>query len=225
MYAELAHAGQTYNEEVPYSAHLQMVVDVLARFELASPMVVTAAWLHDCIEDTNRSYNDIKKRFGKEVAELVYAVTSELGRNRTERNEKTYPKIRGNQLATALKLADRIANVEYGQANGGKGDMYAREFPEFRRGIATVISEGPVDPHLERVITRMWAWLARALSCSLEPIADSSPTGVSDVSVKFNGGNPVVHLNGYRVLSPHDARCLAADLTQAADQISPTKSK
>jgi (p)ppGpp synthase/HD superfamily hydrolase len=138
-YAELAHSGQQYNDELPYTSHLRSVVAVLARFGETSPTMVCAAWLHDSIEDTKTSYNDIKERFGVEVAELVYAVTSELGRNRKERNAKTYPKLReAGEKAMMLKLADRIANVEYGMATGGKNDMYAKEFPDFETELRYV---------------------------------------------------------------------------------------
>ncbi len=155
-FAILAHAGQRYSDEVPYATHLAMVVTVLARFGYTDPAMVCSAWLHDSIEDTNTSYNDIANKFGNEVAERVYAVTSELGRNRKERNAKTYPKLRtAMPQARALKLADRIANVEYGLANLGKNDMYAREHADFYAQVR-VASDGPV-------IDRMWDYLAKLL--------------------------------------------------------------
>lgn len=152
-FATLAHGSQSYNDEVPYVVHLESVVYVCQRFGYSDPVMVCAAWLHDSIEDTNTNYNAILKKFGKDVAELVYAVTSELGRNRDERNEKTYPKIRGNAAATALKLADRIANLEYGIANGG--DMlakYRKEYPGFKTAIR--VTEGE-----DQRTTRMWGHL------------------------------------------------------------------
>ena len=151
-FAEISHAGQTYNADVPYTFHLEQVVKVLERFGETEVAIVSAAYLHDTIEDTGRSYNDIATRFGEEVAELVYAVSNELGRNRKERAIKTYPKIRANERAIKLKLADRIANVEYGLANGGKTEMYRKEFVEFRKGI-----ELP-GKHVE-----MWEYLERLL--------------------------------------------------------------
>ena len=159
MFAEIAHSGQTYNEEVPYTFHLQCVVDVLGRYGETSPEMVCAAWLHDSIEDTNKSYNDIKSRFGMEVAELVYSVTSELGRNRKERNEKTYPKLKSFPQAMLLKLADRIANVEYGAASGGKNDMYSKEFPDFFENLYQYNSEKQM---------MMWNHLARLLGFEIK---------------------------------------------------------
>lgn len=166
-FAVIAHGNQVYNEEMPYIRHLEMVVEVLRRFGVDDSEMECAAWLHDVIEDTTRSYKDIQTRFGVTVAELVFSVTSELGRNRKERNGKTYPKIRSMPLARLLKLADRIANVEYGLANGGKTDMYRDEFEGFREGL----NGGPLqatadDDTAER---RMWAHLACILGKSLEP--------------------------------------------------------
>lgn len=170
-FAELAHAGQRYNDEVPYSTHLQAVVNVLARFDSTEPVMVCAAWLHDTIEDTGTSYNDIGSRFGSDVADLVFAVTSELGRNRKERNMRTYPKIRaGGYWALRLKLADRIANVEYGAATGGKVDMYAKEFRAFFEGLFFV--QDPDAWHSEEYyadLIPMWEYLNRILGCPLAP--------------------------------------------------------
>lgn len=160
MFAQIAHAGQTYNEEVPYTFHLQSVVNVLERFGITEPIFICAAWLHDCIEDTNKSYNDIKKRFGEEVAEIVYCVTSELGRNRKERNSKTYPKIRSNVNAIIIKIADRIANIEYGIATDGKNEMYKTEYKEFRDALYIKF---PGHEELER----MWKHLDQLLGWKL----------------------------------------------------------
>lgn len=157
-YATVVHGGQVYNDEVPYVDHLTDVFAVIKRFGLSDDEeIASATWLHDSIEDTRTSYNDIKARFGVEVAELVYAVTDERGRNRKERHAKTYPKIKAAGIkATQLKLADRIANVEYGSANGGKAAMYREEQAEFEEGIRTLEGE-PI------VTTRMWEHLRRVL--------------------------------------------------------------
>lgn len=154
--AEIAHAGQQYSDGVAYVSHLRAVTQVLERYGLTNPVIIAAAWLHDAIEDTTVSYNDIKKSQGVDVAELVYAVTSELGRNRKERNAKTYPKLReAGELAIVLKLADRIANIEAGLSSGeGKTDMYAAEFGEFASWLYDPrhIRAGPMWRHLRRLL-------------------------------------------------------------------------
>jgi (p)ppGpp synthase/HD superfamily hydrolase len=134
-FATQAHLGQTYNEGSSYTMHLAYVEDVVNRFNFGSINLRIAAWLHDTIEDTQVSYNDIKKEFNEEIAEIVFAVTDELGRNRQERHNKTYHKIQANENAQIIKLADRIANIEFGLQTGNrkKLEMYFKEYQEFKQ--------------------------------------------------------------------------------------------
>ncbi len=178
-FAAVKHGNQSYNDEIPYIRHLEMVVTVLNRFGFTDNIMICAGNLHDVCEDTGVSYSDIKDRFGIEVAELVYAVTNEKGRNRKERNFKTYGQIHGRFFPTALKLADRIANVEYGIANGGKQDMYAKEWPSFHLDLywhpekdGNWRHEHPGDgaPGLDDLrVERMWNYLRLLLGDPYPP--------------------------------------------------------
>jgi (p)ppGpp synthase/HD superfamily hydrolase len=129
------HGMQTYDGK-PYFYHLEQVVDVLKEFGFTEDKYVIAGYLHDTLEDTSISYNDIKKQFGEEVAEIVFAVTDELGRNRRERKEKTYPKIKANPDAIIIKLADRIANMSNAIKEGNAiVSMYKKEYPAFKKEL------------------------------------------------------------------------------------------
>lgn len=130
MVAVKAHSNQSYDDIYPYEKHLDDVVDVLKRFGFSGKYVV-AGYMHDILEDTGFSYNDIKKHFGVEVAEMVFCLTDELGRNREERKSKTLPKTASNSDAIIVKLADRIANIEH----GGKIDMYTKEYAQFKGAL------------------------------------------------------------------------------------------
>ena len=129
------HAHQTYGKGdsiVSYSKHLEDVVSVLKRFGYTDENYIIAGYLHDSIEDTDVSYNDIRSMFGEVVADMVYCVTDELGKNRKERKAKTYAKIAGNRDAIIIKLADRIANLEYGIKSGSDlVQMYQEEHNDF----------------------------------------------------------------------------------------------
>lgn len=131
MVAVKAHQGQYYDEMFPYEKHLDDVVEILELFGFTNAKLLIAGYLHDVIEDGIVSYNDIKNYFGKDVAEIVYCVTDELGRNRKERKMKTLPKIKSNNDAIIVKLADRIANINH----GGKVDMYAKEYADFKEAL------------------------------------------------------------------------------------------
>ena len=176
LFAQDAHEGQTYSDVYSYIRHLEMVYEVLVRFGFTHVVILVASWLHDVIEDTDVSYHNIKIMFGFEVAEAVYGVTDELGRNRKERKAKTYPKIRANINSLILKLADRIANVEFG-ASGVFGDpskikMYRKEQAEFEdalgfKELSEKFSIGAYDSEEEKEIDKkilaMWLHLRELL--------------------------------------------------------------
>lgn len=147
--ATTSHKDQRYGNH-PYIKHLADVVIALQRFGVQDEALLVAGWLHDAVEDTNTTINHIELMFGKRVADLVYRVTNEEGKNRKERHEKTYPKIQGNDDAITLKLADRIANVEASlQEDKGKLQMYSKEYVEFRSKLFKSGSHDAMWRHLD----------------------------------------------------------------------------
>lgn len=159
---------QLYGGVLPYTHHLEAVERVIRRFGVPAAVdaapgqwkedvnLLAAAWLHDVVEDTRGRPNEVRAReieeiFGEDIAMLVGAVTSENGENRKIRNALTYPKIRAaGERAIALKLADRIANVEYGGKSGSLGGMYSREYPDFRHALHTT------EPASLYLVNQMW---------------------------------------------------------------------
>jgi (p)ppGpp synthase/HD superfamily hydrolase len=89
------------------------------------------------LEDTWASYNDVKDNFNTRIADLVYLVTDELGKNRTERALKTYPKIRTDASAVYIKLCDRISNVQEAIVHGplDMGKAYLKQHETFRYAL------------------------------------------------------------------------------------------
>lgn len=143
------HGNQDYDGIFPYEKHLDDVVGVLNRFSIVHPKYLCAGYLHDAIEDGAISYNKIKLHFGLEVAEIVFCVTDEMGRNRSEKKRKTLHKTGSNPDAVIVKLADRIANIEH----GGKIDMYAKEYEEFHSQLYQMDKvAAPLWNHLEALL-------------------------------------------------------------------------
>lgn len=128
-YAIKAHDGQLYGKEFPYKMHLQAVVSVLFRFGVETPLRIQVAWLHDTLEDTLATFEDLLTFFGTEVADVVARLTEPKGGNRRWRHDQCYPNITVNEDARIVKLADRIANVE---AGGHLVGMYRKEHAEFK---------------------------------------------------------------------------------------------
>ena len=146
-----------YDEYLPYEFHLRMAAQAAKDFEhllddtvdyysgkreidrgndntvtLRSACLLSA-WGHDLIEDTRVSYNDVKNHLGQEVADIVYAVSNEKGKNRKERaNDKYYEGIRNTPGAVFVKLCDRIANVQYSKMTKSRMfEMYKKENDHF----------------------------------------------------------------------------------------------
>jgi (p)ppGpp synthase/HD superfamily hydrolase len=151
-FAKIVHHGQKYGTH-SYDYHLLQVEMALQRFGFTDEKLKISAWLHDVIEDTKISYDKIKYGFGGEIADIVYSVTNEMGRNRKERYAKTYPKIRDNKDGLIIKLADRIANIEFSKGmNTGFADMYQAEWSAFE---ASLKDEREADPRVKK----MWDYL------------------------------------------------------------------
>ena len=133
-FAIAKHGTQKYGDR-PYSYHLAQVFQVLSEFGyLGDGAIAAAGWLHDVLEDTPTTYSMLVSEFGNEVADIVFAVTSEPGQNRADRFRKTALKIQSNKKALIVKLADRIANTEASiQSNPKLYKMYFKEFPLFKQ--------------------------------------------------------------------------------------------
>lgn len=131
-FAGRAHKDQQYADSF-YFFHLEKVDSVLADagYEPISTERI-AGILHDVAEDTDVTLEDIEKYFGLPVKDAVWRVTNEPGVNRVERASKTYPKMVTDE-SIAIKLADRIANVENSLTSGSRfGLMYLKEHQTFR---------------------------------------------------------------------------------------------
>lgn len=144
-YAEKCHSGvnQMYDGKPYFEAHVLRVAHTGAMFVTeyyhyltrdVREEIIAACLCHDILEDTLESYNDLMKAVdSKEVAEMVYAVTNEKGRNRKERaRDSYYDGIRNVEFATLVKLADRYANLSYSKKTGSRMfKMYRKEHDEF----------------------------------------------------------------------------------------------
>ncbi|MBM2853630.1 MAG: (p)ppGpp synthetase [Steroidobacteraceae bacterium] len=116
-YAETAHAGQKRHSGEAYITHPIAVADILADLHMDGA-TLTAAILHDVVEDTPSSAAEVEQRFGKEVAELVDGVTKLDQVQFKSRKEAQAESFRKMILAMVrdirvimVKLADRTHNM------------------------------------------------------------------------------------------------------------------
>jgi GTP pyrophosphokinase len=116
-FSDKAHAGQKRQSGEPYVEHCLEVASILAEQHMDST-TIAAGILHDVVEDTAVSVEDLRREFGDEVAELVDGVTK-IGRvHYSSREEQQVDYFRKMLLSMArdiriiiIKLADRLHNM------------------------------------------------------------------------------------------------------------------
>ena len=176
--------NQSYGEGLPYSYHLDMVVNNVREFghmvcasENDVLPLMFGGYFHDSIEDARLTYNDVmhEARMLMTVeqalmgTEIVYALTNDKGRTRAERaGEKYYKGIRETLYAPFVKMCYRMANITFTCSNLDSNNnrmklVYKEEVPHFLEAI---------DPHSDdprlKVPKEMVVRLAECLIDDLE---------------------------------------------------------
>ncbi|MGN0474540.1 MAG: RelA/SpoT family protein [Acutalibacteraceae bacterium] len=117
LFANEAHAGQKRKSGEPYIVHPISVADILVSLGMDTDSVVSAL-LHDVVEDTPVTLEDIEKKFGSTVAQIINGLTklSKIGFKTKEEHQAE--NIRRMLIATnkdirvlIIKLADRLNNM------------------------------------------------------------------------------------------------------------------
>src|SRR5499427_4875136 len=143
VFAARAHEGQLRRSGDPYVVHPVGVARIISELRLDVPSVC-AGLLHDCVEDTSATAEDIGRLFGTEIQFLVEGVTK-LGQIPwTTREERQAENFRKMLLAMArdirvilIKLADRVDNMRtLGHMPRDKQERIARETMEIYAPLA-----------------------------------------------------------------------------------------
>lgn len=153
-FAQLAHTGQKRKSGEDYIIHPCAVAEILAGLAMDSEVIV-AALLHDALEDTAVTKNEIIKEFGEEIERLVSGVTKLKKLKFSNKEEEQAENLRRMFIAMAkdirviiIKLADRLHNMRTLQyINDDKQLIIARETMDIyaplagRLGISSIKCE------------------------------------------------------------------------------------
>lgn len=146
VYAQAAHAAvgqrRKYTGE-PYIVHPAEVATIVAGVLGSTPNMVAAAWLHDVVEDTGCTFNDIHMAFGIDIATLVGWLTDvskpEDGPRWLRKKMDREHTAAAPAEAQTIKLADLIANTRSIVAHDPK---FAKVYLEEKRLLLEVLIKG-----------------------------------------------------------------------------------
>jgi len=194
-FALKAHEKQKRDEGSPYIIHPIAVANILTELKLDSATIATGL-LHDTIEDTHATYQNIKEEFGIEVADLVDGVTkiSEF-ENQAILNSKA-ENFRKLILATSkdirvllVKLADRLHNMRTIKfvTNNDKQVRKAQETMEIYAPLADRMGMNRIRDELEDLSFQVLNPEARELiKKRLDEIKVNRTTNIKNVSYEFS---------------------------------------
>lgn len=153
MFALNRHGAQKYGDQ-PYIVHLTQVVNVLASFGYGGNLtIISAAWLHDVLEDTGTTREELREVFGVPIEYVVWCVTADQGGNRMQRLRTIIPRLLSSETALIVKLADRIANTEECKRNNLKlHRAYVVENVYFRECFYRRKTQANIAPMWQRLI-------------------------------------------------------------------------
>lgn len=162
-YLKHRETNHMYAGYLPYEFHLRLTVKTAKDFlflplNVEAQVLIDACAGHDLIEDARQSYHDVivgletcdqqwNNRYAVMIADTIYAVSNEKGKNRRQRaNEKYYAGIRETRYAKFVKMCDKIANVKYSALMADKLQMHKDEHEYF-------LSQMQLEPLYQPMLT------------------------------------------------------------------------
>jgi guanosine-3',5'-bis(diphosphate) 3'-pyrophosphohydrolase len=145
-------------EASPYINHPIALAHILVNEgHIADPVVICAALLHDTIEDTETLPEEIERRFGPQIHQVVMEVSDDKNLPRSERKRLQIEHSSGlSDAAKLVKLADKICNVRDIADAPPVGWSLARKQEYFDWAKSVVDGLRGVSPRLEEVFDRAY---------------------------------------------------------------------
>ena len=191
-----AHEGQHRRSGAPYITHPVAVADILADMHMDAE-TISAAILHDVIEDTPAAKDEIESEFGDEIAALVDGVTKLdqiQFRSRAEAQAESFRKMLlamvGDIRVILVKLADRLHNMRTLDAMPrNKQKRIARETLDIYAPIANRLGMNNVKTELEQLGFRyLYPFRYRVIENALKKAGGNQKSMMKQIAARIESG-------------------------------------
>jgi len=156
-FAEKHHSGQMRDDgATPYIEHPKKVAKILREVAgVTDESILSAGLLHDMIEDSEVSYDDLEKAFGVRIAGLVAELTNDKRLPKQLSREDLIRRLPGmSQEAALIKLADIYSNAQDMGSADWTEERKAKYLVYLRRIVETISKSKPtLSPKLEKSIS------------------------------------------------------------------------
>jgi GTP pyrophosphokinase len=192
--AATAHNGQYRKSGEAYVFHPISVAMILAQLQL-DYYCITAALLHDCIEDTSVTYEEIKHDFGDEIAYIVEGVSKLTGlefHTNIDRQAQNFRKLflamSDDMRVMIIKLADRLHNMRtLGSMARDKQLRIAKETVEIHAPIARRLGLNSIRVELDNLcFATIYPFRHRVLISRIKKLCGNRTKAIENIQEQLN---------------------------------------
>jgi len=149
LFAKNKHAGQFRADgTTPYSKHLEDVVNRLKSLGVIDEHILCAGWLHDTIENTDTTFDDLYEQFESEIAVLVSSLSKDMTLSRKKREQAYVIQLKEASFSAKLiKLCDISANLSDLKNYEASKSKKLRQVKQKRHYLSIIKNDLVGNPH------------------------------------------------------------------------------
>ena len=149
LFAKNKHAGQfRADDTTPYSKHLEDVVNRLKSLGVIDENILCAGWLHDTIENTDTTFDDLYEQFESEIAVLVSSLSKDMTLSRKKREQAYVIQLKEASFSAKLiKLCDISANLSDLKNYEASKSKKLRQVKQKRHYLSIIKNDLMGNPH------------------------------------------------------------------------------
>ena len=149
LFAKNKHAGQFRPDgTTPYSKHLDDVVNRLKSLGVIDEHILCAGWLHDTIENTDTTFDDLYEQFESEIAVLVSSLSKDMTLSRKKREQAYVIQLKEASFSAKLiKLCDISANLSDLKNYEASKSKKLRQVKQKRHYLSIIKNDLVGNPH------------------------------------------------------------------------------